>query len=197
VLADERLHARRADLLLPLEEHLDVDRQPSLGGQHRLEGLEVDPHAALVIDRAARVQPPVADGRLEGRRHPFVQRIDRLHVVMGVDQHRRAVGAGLQPFAVDDRAAGGGEGAHIPEAQPLHLRRDPGGAALQIGPVGRVGADRRDAQEVQEPIQEAPVMGARVVHRLLSCVCHHSPLLNKGIMPGRLPRPPGPFYSPG
>jgi len=58
-----------------------------------LDGLDVAVHLALVVGRAARVDVAIANGRLEGRRNPLIQRIGWLHIVMPVAQNRRLPGA--------------------------------------------------------------------------------------------------------
>ena len=62
-------HRFAADLLLALDEHAHVDRQ--LAGAGQLAGdVQERQEVALVIGRAARVQPAVADLRRERRRAP-------------------------------------------------------------------------------------------------------------------------------
>jgi hypothetical protein len=73
--------------------------------QVRLDRLEVHEHLPLVVGRPARVDLAVADGRLEGRRLPQLERIDRLHVVVAVEEDgRRTLGA--EPLGVDDGMPG-------------------------------------------------------------------------------------------
>ena len=57
---------------------------------------------ALVVGGAAGEDAPVLDARLERRPHPQVERIDRLDVVVAVDEDRRRT-LGVQPVGVDDR----------------------------------------------------------------------------------------------
>ena len=76
---------------------------------------------ALVVGRATAVDAAVLDGRLERRRVPQVERIDRLDVVVGVDEDRRRA-FGMQPVGVDDRmAAGVGETSTF--SKPIFRRR--------------------------------------------------------------------------
>ena len=93
-------------------------------------------HLPFVVGRAAGVDVAVADGRLERRADPFVQRIGRLHVVVAVDQHDRLAGDG-GGFGVNQRMAGRGDRFGL-EAERSELRSDPlGGARV------RRQADRR------------------------------------------------------
>ena len=95
-LAQQGGEVRRAGLLLALDEQLDGD-----GGGVAAGGGEVGAHAeqvegdvALVVDGAAGVQlgavGPLDHGRLERRVLPQLQRVDRLHVVVAVDERDRA-----------------------------------------------------------------------------------------------------------
>ena len=54
---DEAAEARASDLLLALEHELQVDPRGDAEGIHQREGLEVRPDRALVVGRAARVEP--------------------------------------------------------------------------------------------------------------------------------------------
>ena len=48
----------------------------------------MDDHAGLVVRRAAAVQPAVAFDRLKWAGAPLLYRAGRLHVVVGIEQHR-------------------------------------------------------------------------------------------------------------
>ncbi len=67
---------------------------------------QMDVDLALVVGRAPADHPVALDERLERRRLPQLDRIDRLHVVVAVDDDRRGVGR-VEPIAVDDRMAAG------------------------------------------------------------------------------------------
>ena len=79
-----------ADFLFAFDQELQVQRQLAGGLDPGLGALDVREHLPLVVGRAAGVEVAVAHGRLERGRDPFVQRVGRLHVVVAVDQHRRA-----------------------------------------------------------------------------------------------------------
>ena len=94
---DEVVQVGAADFFFAFEDQLDVHRQAAVLLQVRFDGLEVHEHLALVVGRAARVDLAVADRRLERRRLPQVERIDRLHVVVAVEENgRRRLGAPSQ-----------------------------------------------------------------------------------------------------
>src|SRR5581483_4457392 len=94
IVADEIEQGRGAALLLACDHGGDGGRQ--LSG-HRLErpaGLDEARSLALIVTGAAGDDDlaPTGkrfDARLERRRLPEVERIDRLHVVVAVEQHAR------------------------------------------------------------------------------------------------------------
>ena len=114
MVADELVEMLAADFLLALDEELDVARQAAGLLQVRLDGLDVHEHLALVVGRAARIDLAVAHGRFERRRRPQVDRVDRLHVVVAVEENRRLAGR-VEPVAVDDRVS-----RRLDEADVLH-----------------------------------------------------------------------------
>jgi hypothetical protein len=96
---EQRGEVHRPGLLLALDQQLERDRWRVLpagrqAGPHA-EGMEED--LALVVGGAAGQQLPVPLHRLERRRVPFIQRLDRLHVVVAVDEHGRGRWIGGRP----------------------------------------------------------------------------------------------------
>ena len=71
------------------------------------DAFDVREHLAFVVGRAAGVDVAVADGRLERRADPFVERLGRLHVVVAIDEHDRLAGH-RRRLGIDERMAGGG-----------------------------------------------------------------------------------------
>src|SRR5207248_11730331 len=103
---EERLEVRAADLLLALDEEFEVHREAAVAElEEPAQRLEVVEHLALVVHRAAREELTVADRRLEGWAHPFVERAHRLHVVMAV-HHDRGRPRRMEPLAVYRRVSG-------------------------------------------------------------------------------------------
>ena len=147
--ADEVVEVDAADFLLAFEDELHVHRQPAVLLQVRLDRLEVHEHLALVVGGAARVDLAVADRRLERRRLPQLQRIDRLHVVVAVEQDRRRAGR-AEPVAVDDRVARRVDQPDVLQADPPHLVGAPLGAALDV--AGMLG-QRADARNREQRLQ--------------------------------------------
>ena len=117
---DEVVEVLAADFLFALEDELHVHRQPAVLLEMRLDRLEVHEHLALVVGRAAGVDLAVADRRLERRRLPQVERIDRLHVVVAVEEDRRRARR-AQPVAVDDRIARRLDQPHVLQSDAPHL----------------------------------------------------------------------------
>ena len=89
-----------ADFFFALDEELQVDRQAAALLEMRLHRLDVHEHLALVVGGAARIDLAVAHGGFKRRTGPQVHRIDRLHVVVAVEQHMRR--AGLAVHLADD-----------------------------------------------------------------------------------------------
>ena len=85
-----------AALLLTLDRDPQVDGQSAAFRLHRVaDGGDQRHVVRLAVAGAARVDLAIADGRLEGRRLPLLERVRGLDVVVAVDQDRRAVRAGM------------------------------------------------------------------------------------------------------
>ena len=190
LLAHEAEQVFRAALLLAFDHHRDVERK--LAG-HRLEGaasLDKGHRLALVVAGAARDDdfPPAVerlDARLERRRLPQIERIDRLHVVMAVEQHARRLAVGLAAalpvaaLADDDRVAVGRSHARL-QAEAAQVGRDMFGRGTAVRRVGRVGRDRLDAQERKQPIKAGVEIAVDAVeHRRESFGCGHGVTVRK------------------
>ena len=148
-LADEVVEVDAADFLFALEDDLDVHRQPAVLLQVRFDRLEVHEDLALVVGGAARVDLAVAHGRLERRRLPQIERVDRLHVVVAVEENRRRARR-AEPVAVDDRIARRVDEPDVLQADAAHLVGAPFGAPLH---VGRVLGQRADARNREKRLQ--------------------------------------------
>ena len=146
---DRRCEIRTAALLLALDQHLDVDRQPPALPDDRFRGQDRDEQGTLVVRHAAGEQAPVALAGFEGRRGPKLERIRRLHVVVAVDQDRWRPGC-VAPLRRHDRMAARRHGLDTLEAGALKPTGDPGGRLGHGGAIGGIGADARDAAEGPE-----------------------------------------------
>ena len=165
IVLDEAEQVLRAALLLALDHHGDRQRQRA---GHRLEGaagLDEGHHLAFVVAGAARDDDLAAvgqrrDARRERRRLPQVERIDRLHVVMAVEQHARALCRWPCRRPCRPRSDGPRSGARsVSKPMPREILGDVLGRGLALVLVGRVGRDRLDAQEVEQPLEAAVEIG--------------------------------------
>ena len=142
---DERGERGRPRLLLALEQHRHVAGQPARlaeGAQRLDEGHEL----ALVVAGAARDDlRAVAEFRLERIRRPERERIDRLHVVMAVEQHVRGIAMRPLGEAHHHRPTCRRANRRL-EAEFDELGRQPVGGAPALVRVGHVGRDRRDGE---------------------------------------------------
>jgi hypothetical protein len=135
----------RAEFFFAFDQETKIDRRPA----GRLDRLQQAEHLSLVVGRAARVQPAIADRRLERRRGPLVERIGRLDVVMTVDEQRRRP-RHVGPRAPDDGMRLAAEEFDVPASEPPQLGGHPlrGGAA-----VGIVSGQRRNGRNAEELTQ--------------------------------------------
>src|SRR5262249_44054876 len=87
------------------------------------------------------------------RRLPKIERIDGLHVVMAVEEDARGLAVGLRtPLAHNDRMTVGRPDAGLKTDAGQVLGHVFGGG-LTLLPVGRIGRDRLDAQELEQPLE--------------------------------------------
>ena len=137
----------RVVLLVALEEVAHVDGQGPARRQEAGEGHDVEVDLALVVGRAASEHPVADDDGLERRRGPQVERVDRLHVVVAVDEDRGRVGAGMEPVRVDDRVAGRLLDGHVLGAGTFERSGEPGCRCTAVVTMLRQRRDARDPQE--------------------------------------------------
>ena len=92
MLTRDPLECLGADLLLALDEKTQRDRHVAKLLQG-LEGVDTGHHVGLVVGDAPREDPAVMFRRLKWRRAPKVDGINRLHVVVLVQQQLAATAA--------------------------------------------------------------------------------------------------------
>ena len=162
VVDQQGLEVRAADLLLALDQELEVDRQAAVGGQQTPGRLDLVQRLALVVDGAPGPALAVDDDRGEGRRRPGIERVDRLHVVVAVDQDGRGAGAGMQPVAVDGRARRRSRSSATC-SRPASASRPAQNSADRTHVAGAVGMGRdgRDPQPVEEGGHDAVALASR------------------------------------
>ena len=143
----------RPVLLLALEQERHVDRRRAADRPERLDRVEVHHELALVVGDAAPDEPAVAHERLERRVLPQVERVDGLHVVVAVDDHRRRTGRLVDP-AVDDRMQVGRDHLDLGRPDAAEAIGDPLGGRDHVGRVlvqGRHAGDARDLEQRLDP----------------------------------------------
>ena len=156
----------RAGLLLALHDQLDRDRRRrrAARGQAGADAERVEQHLALVVGGAPGQQQAVALGGLERRAVPLLQRLDRLDVVVPVDQDDRGARVGGGPLGEDGgqpvRAVSQTSATGKPMCTQVH--GEPFGAEPHVAvPLG-VGGDRRDRQPLLQVVDELARVGLDV-----------------------------------
>ena len=152
-LAQQRGEVRRPGLLLALDEQLHGDGRgvAAGGGEVGAHAEQVEGDVALVVDGAAGVQlravGALDDGGLERRVHPQLRRVDRLHVVVPVDERDRGAGVGATATRRRPRARPA-VGQISTVGKPVRRSASASHSALRgdVGGVRGIGGDRRDAQ---------------------------------------------------
>src|SRR6185503_6209403 len=84
VTRNERLEVRTANLFLAFEQALHIYGETPRVAQVELDCFKVCEELSFVVARTATIQILIAHSRLERRCAPFIERFNRLHVVMPV-----------------------------------------------------------------------------------------------------------------
>ena len=177
---DKARNSLPSHLLFAFEQDAHVERQLAVGGQQRLQRLDLRPHLALVVHRAAGVEVAVALRRLEGRREPLVQRIGRLHIVVAVKEHGR-LARGMQPVGIDQRMTVGFDQPHVLHADAGQLGGQRLGGAAAIALVLGQRGDGRNAQQVLQFIEKArDGSGGRKLRRTKTLACSFRKKFDRG-----------------
>jgi hypothetical protein len=181
VLLEERHEILRADLLLALDQDRDVDRQRTRDLLPGPAGLHKGHQLALVVLGAARDDDlasigVIGDHGFERRTMPEIERIDRLHIVVAVEQHMRprilaAVGLTSSSPASsslgDNRRMAGGRPDLGGKAERRDILGQMIGRFLAIVGEGRIGRDRLDPQKRKQPLQAIVEIGIDAVENRL------------------------------
>ncbi len=148
VLPEESGQARASDLLFPFDQENQIHRQIARLPQGLPHPEDVGQDLALVVGASPRGDDPVLQVGLEGRVIPERQRIDRLDIVMAVDQDRRSsLPMPVLPhhYRVARRRPHRRFQPDLPQ-----LRRDPIGAAQQRLAIGRIGRNAGKGEKLEE-----------------------------------------------
>ena len=156
------MEGRRADLLFAFHEHPHVARQRTRRAEPRLDGGGVRDRAGLVVGGAAAEEAAGALDRFERLARPPIDDTGRLHIVVCVQQHGRAIRT-IVPYPLADhvgvRAIDARE-PHMLETRAFEHRGGCIGTGTHVGDAVGIGTDARDADERFE-------LGARVGHTVL------------------------------
>ena len=171
----ERFEVGAADFLLALDQHGDARRDAAGGLLPGAQRLEEHHRLALVVHRAARDEALAARAvdqlRLERRAVPELQRIDRLHVVVAVEQDVRPVVAGRRRR--DARRRRDGRRSAAPrrvKPSPASWSRTHSAARCAVLPMVRLRADRGNAQQVEQSAARGIERGIGVAQHGGDCV---------------------------
>ena len=153
--ADQPTETALRHLFRALAHHADADR-PRF--RKRAQGGEQHDEVALAVGGAAAVEAAVALGQLPGRRAPVRPVAGRLHVVVGVEQHRRRA---LRPGRVPDDRVAAVVGGHTAYAGHAGVREQRGhgigggGAGLLVRAIGH-RRHRDQTRQVVECTRQQP-----------------------------------------
>jgi hypothetical protein len=139
---------RRADFLLAFEEEDHVHGQVAVGLERFFDTEEVGEVLALVVGRAAGVDLVTDEGWFKGRGVPFRDGIDRLHIVVAVDEDGGA--ARLRRAAGDEDGMAGRLMQFRLEPHRAALVHEEFGAAADVFAMTAVRRDAGEAEEVEE-----------------------------------------------
>src|SRR4051794_15130111 len=145
----------------------------------------------------------VGHNRLKWRTVPELDRIDRLHIIVAVEQHMRTA---AREALADDRGMAGGWPHFSGNAEARDVPGKMLGRRLAIGREGRIGGDRLDPQQREQTLQAVVELLVDVVeHGLKLRICHWSYSLRsnpktsgfkKSLKNYRLLAPPRPWGQP-
>jgi hypothetical protein len=145
-------------------------RQPAVCAQSAT-GFEEGHQLTLVVGRAARHDLPAVrlrfdEGGREGVGRPQIQRIDRLHVVMAVEQHMGGIRAGRLGLGDDHRVACGRPRRGL-EAEVRQLPDQPAGGGRAVRRIGRIGGNGLSAQQREQAVERALAVGVERGERFI------------------------------
>ena len=101
---------------------------------------------------------------------PQLQRVDRLHVVVAVEQRVRTIAA-VAVGRRDDRGMAGGRPHLGVEAERGDVDREMIGRRPAIIGEGRIGGDRLDPQQREQPLQALVEIGIDAIEHGLQLRC--------------------------
>ena len=190
VVPHEPIEVLATDLLLAFENELEVDRELSRLLQGRFHGFHVHEDLPFVIRGPARVDLPFTHRCLEGRRHPFGERIDWLHIVVAVKEDRWDIVSSVEPVGIHDRVARRLDQTDVLEPDPFELGGGPLGATTDVLGMFRQRAHARNSQKLGQLVDVAVAAGVDEIDDLVHV------LSSRGCSIGRSSRSPHSFHDP-
>ena len=153
VLGQEGNDRGRAAFLLAFEQDRQVAGQAARDRLPGAERLDEGHQLALVVAGAAGADHlagrSLLDRRVEGVALPQLERVDRLHVIMAVNQQMRPVALVMRHHhRLARRVAPRGV-----EAETRKLGHQPVGRGLAVGVIGRIGRDRGDPEQLEQALE--------------------------------------------
>src|SRR5262249_45895215 len=152
IVLDEAEQVVRTAFLLPLNHHGDGKRQLARDGLERATSFHEGHHLAFVVAGTPRDDDLAAvrqrrDARRKRRRLPKIERIDRLYVVMAIEENARAFVPGTA-LAHHDRMSTRRPNTSL-KAHSRQVLRHIFGSGLTLVLVGGVRRNGLDAQEFE------------------------------------------------
>ena len=148
MFCQERLQIRAADFLLPFQQENQIHRQIAVGFQSLADPAQVGHVLTFVIGRSPGVNPPVFDPWLEGIGNPLFHRINRLHIIVTIDHHRRPTGAVGIPRHHDGVAFGRVDLGAQPH--PFQLGAQPFGIRQHIRRVAGISGNTPETESGEQ-----------------------------------------------
>jgi hypothetical protein len=142
-----------AHFLFTFDQKFDIQRQCAVHCAQGFDGFDVHIHLTLIVGGAAAVEIAVAEGRLERRARPQLERIGGLHVIVSIAQDG-GLAECMKPVGIYQRMFGGGDDfdvLHPNDAQALGHKF---GGAADIALMFRQRAHAGDTQEIFQLIEE-------------------------------------------
>ena len=166
---EKRNEIFRSDFFLTLDDNGHVERQRTCYGFPGPAGFDEGHQLALVVFRAPSDDDlasvgMIGDGRFEWRTMPKIERVDRLHVIVTVEQN-------VRPRPAISFAVVPGDDGRMTRGRPnvgrkIERRDIPGqviSRRLAISGEGRIGRDRFDPQQGKQPLEAVIEIGIDVV----------------------------------
>jgi hypothetical protein len=190
ILREEGLEAGAARFLLPLQDHRHADRQAASDCFPGTAGLDEGHQLPLVVSSTAGADAfpairPGFDQRLERRRRPLGKRVDRLHVVVTVEEDMGVAGgrvARAGAIVADDHGMAASRARGGVEVEGGELARKPVSGSPAAIPVGRVGRDTLDPQERKQTLDTCRQILVYALQYLVE-------LVHRRLIPGHKRRP--------